>query len=82
MRSDYFEEITHELLYKIKSDYLKSFILARSKDLPRSRLPKKGKIGDAILGENNLLKLAYDLRMSPNLLHQQKEAMQLHSDTM
>ena len=36
VRSEYFEEITHELLYKIKSDDLKSFILARSKDLPRS----------------------------------------------
>ena len=72
VRSEYFEEITHELLYKIKSDDLKSFILARSKDLPRSRLPKRGKVGDAILGENNLLKLAFDLRSAPNLLLQQK----------
>ena len=44
------ENITHDILEKCTSDELKAFILARKKDLPKSKLPKKGKLGDAIVG--------------------------------
>ena len=61
-------DATHEILYKLTGDELKAFILARNDKISKSKLPKKGKIGDAIQGENNLIKIAYELRNSPIIL--------------
>ena len=53
-----FANILHQVLAKIKGDELKIFILARKKDVPKSELPKKVKLDDAIKGENNLISWA------------------------
>ena len=65
---EHMSDATHEILYKLTGDELKAFILARNDKISKSNLPKKGKIGDAIQGENNLIKIAYELRNSPIIL--------------
>ena len=67
--------MTHEQFSKFSGDELKTFIMSRKSDLPKSKLPKKGKVADAILGERNLISIAYSCRALPNILFQQlKEA--------
>ena len=60
--------LQHENIVKANCDQLKAFILARKKDVCKSHLPNKGKVADAILGEKNLISLAFDCREMPNLL--------------
>ena len=62
------KEVTHEISYQCGIEYIKTFILTRPDKLTKSRLPKQGKVVDAIEGKINLLKLAFDLCKSPNLL--------------
>ena len=57
-----FADVSHEVLAKVKGDELKIFILARKQDVPKSKLPKKGKLDDAIKGEKNLISLALEFR--------------------
>ena len=82
VQSEYIKEVTHEILYKCAVDDLKSFILARTNDITKSKLPKRGKIGDAIQGERNLLKMAYDLREAPNLLHDEMQSITKEQTTL
>ena len=73
--SDDVTSMTHEQFSKCNGDELKTFIMSRKSDLPKSKLPKKGKVADAILGERNLISIAYSCRALPNILFQQlKEA--------
>jgi len=51
--------MTHEHFYKCNNTQLIAFILSRKSDVPKSRLQKKGKVADAIQGENNLLSIAF-----------------------
>ena len=44
---------------KIKGDELKIFILSRKQDIPKSKLPKKGKLDDAIKGEEKLISVDF-----------------------
>ena len=67
------EEATYQDFYKMSVPSLKHFILARNKDIPKSRLPKRGKPADAILGEKNLVRLAHDFKFKPNLLSKELE---------
>ena len=55
---------------------LKSFILAQNKDTSKTHLPKREKPADAILGENNLIKLTHDFKAKPNLLHEELEELE------
>ena len=57
-----FSNVLYKVLEKIKGDELKIFILARKKDIPKSKLPKKGKLDDAIKGEKNLISLSFECR--------------------
>ena len=63
----YIFNVTHEALEKCNANELGSFICVRKTDLPKSNLPKKGKISDAIKGENNLNSMAYGCRQMPNI---------------
>lgn len=47
--------------------------MARQKDVPISKLPKKGKVANAIQGERNLLSIAINLCTQPNLFVSQLE---------
>ena len=60
--------LQHESFAKVNVDILVSFILARRDDVPKSKLPNKGKIADAIRGEINLISMAFNFRTKPNLL--------------
>ena len=62
--------LTFEIISKCTGDELKYFILSRKFDLPKSRLSKKGKVADVIIGENNLVTMSYNCRMMPNILRQ------------
>ena len=42
-------------------------------DLPKSKLPMKGKVSDAIKGFDNLIRLVYECRSYPNILKQRFE---------
>ena len=68
MGSNDLGQATHEIFAKLIVDELKVFILSRNKNVTKSSLPNKGRVGDAIRGENNLIKIAFDLRNSPNIL--------------
>ena len=57
-----FANVWREFLAEIKGDKLKRFILARKQDVPKSKLPKKGKLDDYIKGEKNLICLAFKCR--------------------
>ena len=67
-------DATHEILSKLTGDELKAFILARKDNISKSKLPKKGKIVDAILGKNNRLKMAYELWNLPIILSLQEQS--------
>ena len=45
----------------------------RRPDLPKSKLPKKGNVSDAIKGADNFIELVYECRSFPNLLKQRLE---------
>ena len=48
---------------------LEFFILVRNKENQvKSKLPKKGKLEDAINGEHNLIKLAFDSKLMENFI--------------
>ena len=64
----YLKEVTHEVLDKCNGNELKSFILVRKTELPKSKLPQKGKIIDAIKGENNLLSIAFGCKEMNNIV--------------
>ena len=68
MSREHMIDATHEILSKLTRDELTAFILARKDNISKSKLPKKGIIRDAILGENNLIKMAYELRNLPIIL--------------
>ena len=68
MSREHMIDATHEILSKLTRDELTAFILARKDNILKSKLPKKGIIRDAILGENNLIKMAYELRNLPIIL--------------
>ena len=57
-----FSNVSHEVLAEIKGEKLKMFILARKQGVPKSKLPKKGKLYDAIKCEKNLISLAFECR--------------------
>ena len=57
-----FANVSHKVLEKIKGDGLKIFIIARKQDIPKSNLPKKGKLDNAIKGEKNLFSLDFECR--------------------
>ena len=57
-----FANVSHKVLEKIKGDGLKIFIIARKQDIPKSNLPKKGKLDNAIKGEKNLISLDFECR--------------------
>ena len=69
-------------LHKCAVDYLKAFILVRKNEIPKSKLPKQGRIDGVIKGEKNLLKLAFNLRSSPNLLNSQMEVLKAEDNTI
>ena len=58
----------HEHFVKCLSEELKSCILARRDEAVKSKLPKKGKVADAIRGEHNLISMAFNCRSMPNIL--------------
>ena len=47
---------------------MKGFILCRRTDLVKSKLPNKGKVSNAIAGENNLIAMAFECKNLPNLI--------------
>ena len=54
---------------KLLNADLESFILVRNKDNQvKSKLPKKGKLEDAINGEKNLIKLTFDSKLMENFI--------------
>ena len=56
---------------KLLNADLESFILVCNQDNQvKSKLPKKGKLEDAMTGENNLIKLAFDSRLMENFVKQ------------
>ena len=57
-----FSNVSHEVLEKIKRDELKIFILARKQDVPKSKLPKRGKLDNAIKVKKNLISLDFEFR--------------------
>ena len=64
------KEIQHEVIDKCKSAELKAFILCRRSDLVKSKLPNKGKVSNAIAGENNLISMAFECKNLPNLIEE------------
>ena len=60
-------------------DELKAFILARKDNILKSKLPKKGKLANAILGKNNLIKVAFDIRTFPIVLSLAPTATEINS---
>ena len=54
---------------KLLNADLESFILVRNKDNQvKRKLPKKGKLEDAINEEKNLIKLAFDSKLMENFI--------------
>ena len=74
-------EIEHESIAKCTVEGMKAFILCRREDLPKSKLPKKGKISDAIKGERNLIALVYECLTLPNLMKQKIKEYEATLDT-
>ena len=70
-------EARHEIFSKLTGEELKVFILARKDAVPKSRFSKKGKVGDAILGENNIIKNAYNICQSSIILILQLQSMDI-----
>ena len=66
-------QIEHETISKCTSEQLKTFVHVRRPDLPKSKLPKKGNVSDAIKGADNLIELVYECRSYPNILKQRLE---------
>lgn len=64
------KEIQHEVIDKYNIAELKAFVLCRRSDLVKSKLPKKGKVYNAIAGENNLIALAFECKNLPNLIEE------------
>ena len=48
MNGDDIKNVSHEVLNSLLVEELKNFILVRDPSLTKSRLPKKGKVGDTI----------------------------------
>ena len=69
------KQAQHEHFTKCYYDKLKAFILAR-KNVCKSHLPNTGKILDAIIGESNLISLAFDCREMPNILLDEKKRLE------
>ena len=67
-KSKCFTNISMEVLERCNVQELQSFILTRSPDMQKSKLPKKGKSNDAQNGERNLIHLAFSLRTKRNRL--------------
>lgn len=66
---EHLEDASMEDFSKLLNADLESFILVRNKDNQvKSKLPKKGKLEDAMTGENNLIKLAFDSRLMENFI--------------
>ena len=63
--------LEHEDFFARNNTELKAFIMARQKDVPISKLSKKGKVAAAIGGEKNLLSVSFDLRESPVIYYDQ-----------
>ena len=62
-------DVTITMFGQLKIPQLVSFIIVRNESFTiKSRLPKKGKLADAIAGENNLIKIAFDSRCMPNYI--------------
>lgn len=59
---------THEIFAKLIVDELKVFILSRNKNVTKLSLQNKARVGNVIRGENNLIKITFNLRNSPNIL--------------
>ena len=68
---------TCETLARLTVGDLTSFILSRNLELSKSKLPKKGKVEEAIRGESNLISLAFSLRSKENLLQKKVNASEL-----
>ena len=54
-----FDNVSHEVMAKIKRDELNILIFAIKNDAPKSNLPKNGKLFDAIKGKKNLISFAF-----------------------
>ena len=67
-------ELTMDHFDQCLKDELIAFILVRVLDVPKSKLPKKGKLDEAKNGENNLIAMAFDCRTKENIMHQQLDA--------
>ena len=52
---------------------LEAFVLARTEDLIKSRLPKKGKLIDAQNGERNMILLAFECKEKENMILKKHE---------
>ena len=65
----YMLQIQKEVQPRLASpkENLQHFILCRDLSLFKSKLPKKGKLQDAINEQQNLIKMAWKLRATPNL---------------
>ena len=77
VQREYMAQATHEILFNLYVDELTAFILARKDDVSKSKLPKKRIIGDAILGEHNLIKIAFDIRSLPIILSLEPTATEI-----
>ena len=50
---------------------LEAFVLVRNTDILKTKLPKKGNLEDAVNGEDNLIKVAFESRGLVNALQKQ-----------
>ena len=77
--SDTLQSLTYDIISKCTCEELRSFIIARKQDLPRSKLPKKGNVESALNGASNLISLAFQCRLLPNLMKKKiEDEMELH----
>ena len=66
---EHLEDASMKYFSKLLNADLESFILVRNKDNQvKSKLPKKGKLEDAIKEEQNLIKLAFDSNLIENFI--------------
>ena len=80
-KDEHFGNVSLECFSRCNIQELQSFILMRYPGLQKSMLPKKGKLVDATSGEDNLIKLAFDLRCHGRKLDGVLNSMNLIDNT-
>ena len=80
-KDEHFGNLSLEWFSKCNIQELQSFILTRCPDLQNSKLPKKEKLVDATNREDNLIKLAFDLRSHGRKLDGILNSMNLKGNT-